>query len=344
MKVAILDANEVYLRRLHDYWSKTYGGNALIIYVFSSPDQLFEHITREKFDIVLMNHSMGIDVEMIPAGTMKIYLIPGKKDGEINEIPALAKNGNADELYLKMINIYEAHMNIEHRSLPGRLVLFTSADGGCGTSSCAVGYGKYMAAQGKKVLYLDLEMISAQELMLDGRKDKSMEDLFYLCESNRKNLNYSLESLVSVDSSGMEYIAACKNPVELLEKNSKDIDMVLTTVIKKGAYDIVVADRGLSFDDISSTLIRLAEVVILVAQPDAMGRRKLDKTMLLLDEMNKRGVLTNGKLKLLFNRSAGESRAEQEIIGNLRDWQGCDPKAVTDNMGHWVEYGKVLTE
>lgn len=344
MKVAILDTNEVYLRRLHDYWSKTYGGNALIVYVFSEPAQMLDLLPREKFDVVLMNPSMEVDVEEIPGRTLKVYLLPGKKDGEINGIPALARNGNADELYSRLTALYEAHMNIDRQMLPGKLVLFTSADGGCGTSSCAVGYGKYLALRGRKVLYLNLEIVSALELMVDGDGQKSMEELFYLCETNRKNLNYSMENLVSTDSSGLNYIVPCRNPLELFGKSSRDISQMLTTVIEKGAYDVVIADRGLNLDDIATTLIQLADSVVLTATADGRGRKKLERTMLLLEEMNRRGTPINSKLKVLFNRSAGGTAEGLNVLGSFPEWTGCDIKKITDRMSQCAEYQDVLTE
>jgi len=355
LKVAILDKNEMYLQRLHAYWSRTYGGSALMVYAFSDTEHLKKQMEQEKFDILLAGTGMEVDWESIPPQTMKVCLLPGRKDGEVDGIPALARNGNADELYLKLLALYESHVNEGKEVLPGKLILFTSAHGGCGTSSCAVGYGKYLASRGKRVLYLSLELISAQETMLDGggEEEKSMEDLFYLCETTRKNVNHSIKALVSQDSSGLQYVVPCRNPLELQEKSGGDIRNLLTTVTEKGSFDVVIVDRGFSLDEVTNTLIHLADKIVLVAEANKLGWKKQERTMVLLEEMNRRGLCLTIKMKLLCNRagkqpgSHGDASAGglgRNALGSLPEWKDCDPKQVTEQMSRRAEVWQLLQE
>lgn len=343
LKVAILDNNKMYLGRLQDYWSRTYGG-FFMVYAFSERERLMEQMTREKFDILLVESRIEMDWEAVPSRTLKIYLLAGRKDGEVNGIPALAKNGSADELYNKVNELYKTHMNAGRQALPGKMVLFTSADGGCGTSSCAVGYGKYLAARGSRVLYLNLELVSAQEVMLDGDSEKSMEDLFYLCETSRRNVDTSIRALVARDSSGLQYIRACRNPLELQEKSGGDIRRLLTMVTEKGDFEVVVVDRGFYLDEVTDTLIDMSDTVVLVAGADELGRQKQERTMTLLDEMNRRGLCLNVKLKTLVNRGQGNLESGRNVLGNMPEWKGCDVRQVTERMSGWQQFGNLLQE
>lgn len=343
LKVAILDNNKMYLRRLQDYWGRTYGG-AMMVYAFSEKEQLMAQMPVEKFDILLAGSAIEMDWEDIPSRTLKVILLAGRAGGEVDGIPALAKNGSADELYVKVNELYKAHINAGRQALPGKMVFFTSANGGCGTSSCAVGYGKYLSAHGKRVLYLNLELVSGQDVMLDGDSEKSMEDLFYLCETNRKNIDTSIRSLVAQDSSGLQYIKSCRNPLELQEKSGGDIRRLLAMVTEKGAFDVVVVDREFSLDEITDTLIDMSEAVVLVAGGDELGHRKQEATMVLLEEMNRRGLCVTVKLKTLYNRVQGHMEGNGSILGGIPEWKGCEVRQVTERISGWQDFGQLLPD
>lgn len=338
IKVALLDNNDSYLKKLHDYWSRTYGSGSLLMYVFNSPEQLWEWLRKEKIDILLLNPLMEVDVEEINTKTFLVYLLPGKQNGEINGIPALAKNGNADLLYQNLMELYEEHLNIKRYDIPGQVVLFTSPQGGSGNSSAAVGFGKYLAGMGKKALYLNLEAFSAMEQMLDGFCEKCMDDLFYLCQSDRKNLSYTLENLAARDSSGLFYINQCRNPIEFQEKGVEDIKAVLTMVSEKRAYDVVIVDREFSMDEIAMELMRIAGRICLVTDSTEVGRRKLERGMALLEEWNRRNVPNGAKVRLLYNKSASVREYGQNVLGCIPLYPGFSGKEVTDQMGHLEIY------
>lgn len=342
VKVAILDNNEAYLKRLHDYWSKTYGSASLTIYVYSVAEQFLEQIQKEKIDIVLVNNQIEIDWDEIPKKIFKLYLVPGKKNGEIDKVPALAKNGRADELYLKMMELYEKHINAGRQVLASQMVLFTSPQGGSGTSCIAVGYGKFLAAQGKKVLYVSLEAVPIVELMLDGRIDRRMEDLFYLCETSRKNLNYSLENTLVQDSSGLFYVAPCRNPIELQEKNKIDIRSMLQTLTGKGTFDVIIVDRELLLDDIQMELMKLADKIVLVTGADNIGRKKLEQILVWIEEWNHRGIPCGIKTKILYNKAFELGEKKQNELGSIPYFNNCDMQEVVTRIGQWQNFHEIL--
>lgn len=342
VKIAIVDVNETYLKRLHDYWSKTYGGGAVLVYVFSSWEQLLERVKTEKPDIVLVNNQLEPDLDELPRRTLKIYLLPGKKSGEINGIPALPKNGNADELYAKIMELYEIHLNIDHVTIPGQILFFTSPSGGSGTSSCAVGCGKYLASLGKKVLYINLENISAEELMLDGEPGQGMEELFYLCRTNRKNLSLSIDSVIGTDSSGLKYVAHCKNPMELKEMSTEDMKNMISIVTEKGAFDYIIIDRGFSLEQITDELIAIAKKIILVTEMTPMGKRKMELLRIFLQEADYRGVQTGNKVRILYNKSR-HVESDREILGGVGIKTG-DERQITSAIGREDLFQLLLEE
>lgn len=343
IKVAIVDSNQLYLKKLCDFWRQKYGSAALLLYAFESQEQLKEQLKTMRVDVILASDNVEINWEGIPARTLKVYLLSGQMDGEMNGLPALAKNGNAEELYSKMVELYENHMNIGRQILPGQMVYFTSTVGGVGTSSCALAFGKYLASTGSKVLYLNLEAASAMDVYLNGSNDKTMEDVFYLCETNRKNIDHSLSNLVSRDSSGLYYVAPCRNGLELLEKKGEDIKKLLAVVTDKGAFDVIIIDREFLLDEIASTILNMAHHVVLVTKDDRIGRKKHEATMNFLKELDNREENVLAKLKILYNRSqAGKSDAN--VIGVIPEFSGRDAVAIIDEMSGYPIFDDILEE
>lgn len=344
VKIAIADNSELYLKRLHDYWSRTYGSSAMMIYIYGDVQQMLEEMQTERFDIVLVSSQMEIEWEALSGRVLKLILLPGKADGEMEGIPALAKNGNADELYHKIMELYDNHMNISRQVLPGQMVLFTSGIGGCGTTSAAIAYGKHLAETGKRVLYISLEEASGIEELMSGSSEKSMEDLFYLCSTERKNVNYSLENIVSRDESGLQYILPCKNPMELIEKNADEIGNMLAIVTEKGAFDVVITDRRLVMDEVGMALFRMANRIVLVTRVGYMERSKQRQTLAFLEEINKRSIPCMQKLRILYNKSVQVQDSRTEVIGALPMVPEKNPREVTRMLKDYDLYEAILME
>lgn len=344
VKIAIADNNELYLKRLHDYWSRTYGSSAMMIYIYGDVGQLLEEMQTERFDILLVSSQMEMEWETLPGRVLKLVLLPGKADGEMDGIPALAKNGNADELYHKIMELYDNHMNINRQVLPGQMVFFTSGIGGCGTTSAAIAYGKHLAALGKRTLYISLEEASGIEEVMTGSGEKNMEDLFYLCRTERKNVNYSMENIVSTDESGLQYILPCKNPMELMEKDAGEIGNMLATVTERGAFDVVITDRRLIMDEVGLTLLRMADRVVLVTRAGYMERSKQRQILTFLEEINNRSIPCMQKLRILYNKSARAEEGRAEVIGALPMVSEKNPREVTRMLKDYDLYEAILLE
>lgn len=344
IKIAIADNSELYLKRLHDYWSRAYGSSAMMIYIYKDIGHLLEEMQTQRFDIVLVSSQMEMDWEGLPGRVLKLILLPGRTDGEMDGIPALAKNGNADELYHKIMELYDNHMNISRQALPGQMVFFTSGTGGCGTTSAAIAYGKHLAGMGRKVLYISLEEAGGIEEAMTGGGEKNMEDLFYLCKTGRKNVSYSMESIVSADESGLQYILPCKNPLELMEKDAGEIGNMLATVTEKGAFDVVITDRRLALDQVGMELLKMADRVVLVARTGYMERSKQRQTLAFLEEVNARSFPCMQKLRILYNKSAQVQDSRPEVIGALPMVAEKNPRAVTGVLKDYDLYEAILTE
>lgn len=335
VRAAIVDSNVIYLERLQDYWSKTYGNSVLIVCVFPDYQQLLKHLKTEKIDIVLIHHQMEADLSLLPERVLKLYLISGKRSGEINGIPALPKNGNADELYNNMMMLYEEHMNIERVTVPGQLIMFTTPVGGSGSTSCAVGFGKSLAYSGKKALYLNLENVGATELFLDASQGETMEKLFYLCKTNRKNLSFSLDKIVGRDSSGLRYVRQCQNPIELQDKTAADLAELITMVTDKGAFDAVIIDKSFGLDETTTKLMQIAQRVVVTTDASAAGKKKLECARALFDELDCRGGAVGRKVYVLCNKAqqAGTDISWGNFLGNIPDFGRLPEKEVADRIG-----------
>lgn len=344
VKIAIADNSELYLKRLHDYWSRTYGSGAMMIYIYGDTGRLLEETQTERFDIVLVSSQMEMDWEALPGRTLKLILLPGKTDGEIDGIPALAKNGSADDLYHKIMELYDSHRNISRQVLPGQMVFFTSGTGGCGTTSAAIAYGKRLAGMGKKALYISLEEACGIEEIMTGGGEKSMEDLFYLCKTERKNMNYSIENIVSTDESGLQYILPCKNPMELMEKDADEIGKMLAAVTEKGAFDVVITDRRLALDEVGLELLRMADRVVLVTRVGYVERSKQRQALAFLEEIDSRSVPCMQKLRILYNKSAQVQESRAGVIGALPMVPEKNPRKVTEMLKDYDFYEAVLME
>jgi pilus assembly protein CpaE len=198
----------------------------------------------------------------------------------------------------------------------GRLVVFTSAKGGVGTSSLAVN-AAVVAGQltRKSVLLIDGDLSAGAHDMLLGIPGQGE---FYerIAAGEPIDVGGLRESLVA----GPGHVKSLLSPSdpELSERvTAEKFGMILTHA--RSLADIVVADCGDPYGDRSLTAFELADEVVVVCVPEMSVMRN---TLKLLELGSKLGFA--GKIRILVNRadtayrlSEVEAALGKKIIGAI---------------------------
>ena len=127
------------------------------------------------------------------------------------------------------------------------------AQGGAGTSTAAAAWALHLAAQGKKVFYLNLESFGESGLYFEGEGTQDFSDVIFSLKSKKSSLSVKIESSIRTDRSGVQYFEAGENPFDRTELGVEEIERLIRELSAVQEYDVLIVDRELTLDSVSYT-------------------------------------------------------------------------------------------
>ena len=160
IRLAVGEQDSRYLEHFVTYLERNYM-DRLEVSSFTRPETFREMVTRGSFDVILVDEAFGISTEELREYGRTAFLseIESKDSGD--GIRRIAKYKKPDLIYKDILDIYAESgvRGVFQKSHQGQITLVTGFSGGTGASTFAAALAKHYAAAGKKVLYLNLELI-----------------------------------------------------------------------------------------------------------------------------------------------------------------------------------------
>lgn len=105
LKVVIFDSDIEFMNRLADIFQKKYT-NKINLSIFSDIDKMYQSLSGNSADVVLLGRPSRIDAGRIPAGIAAGYLSAGPDIDKIEGFPAICKYQKAEAIYKLILNLY----------------------------------------------------------------------------------------------------------------------------------------------------------------------------------------------------------------------------------------------
>lgn len=332
IKLAIVDQDENYVRRLVNNLQINYS-DKIEPYYFSSFSYFTDFISENILHVVLFSEELEIEQSMLSDRMSSAFLVSSKNIEEVNGLPAICKFQKVDLLYKNVLSLFadiESRMVLKGNGGIGRVVLFTSAQGGAGTSTVASAFAIHAAKRGEKVLYLCLDRFHRSEICFHAEGNMSFSDVLYAVKSKKINLAIKLESAIKKDIKGVDFFDACKNANDMLELNEQDVEQLVKSLGSMENYQYIVIDIALDFSPICTNLLtKYASDVIFVNTGDEIGNIKLQRAFEIISNLEKKNKLSiYNKCKLLYNRFSSTTGKRMvdipvEICGGINKIEGA---------------------
>lgn len=279
IKIALLDKDINYLNRLSMVFNTKYASK-MEIHIFTSLDNIFDNLEKEKIDVLVASDMFEIDMSRIPIRCAFAYFVESLGIESVKEQKAICKFQKAELIYKQILNIYadKAALIIgkKHGDAGVRTMLFTTFSGGTGCSTLAAAFASKMAQRNRKVLYLNLEKMGDAELFFEGEGQLSLSDVIYALKSKKANLSLKIQSSVKTSAEGVNYFAAPKMALDVMELKVNEVSEFLDEVQSCG-YQYVIIDAGFDFDDMGYMLWKKADEVVLVSDGSEIANSKFER-------------------------------------------------------------------
>ncbi len=305
IRLAIIDSDENYVRRLVSNFQLNYA-ERIEPYAFSDYEMFEGFCQNNIVHVILVSEKLSARDWAVPERAAFAWLVSDNAVREWEGHPAVGKYQKAELIYKDVLGLYadiEGKLVFRNAS-GGKCVLFTSAQGGAGTSVAAAAYALSMGRMDKRVIYLNLDCLGQAELFFQGEGSTGFSDVIYALKSRNGRLPVKLESILRKDSRGVSFFASCKNAAHMLELNAEDVDMLLAALSSMEGYDYIVVDMPLDFSDKCRIVLEkyAGEIVVLNDGSD-VGNAKLQKACEIIDALygkNRDEILA--KSRILYNR------------------------------------------
>lgn len=348
MKLAVLDRDGIYLKRLSAEFGARYG-DLFEMYAFTEPDAALAALDGYGIDVFLAGTGFDIDAGSIPRHCGFAYLAESPELHTVKGRTAVCKFQMASQLCAQIRQIHTEHpgdRGAEEEA--ARTILFTGVSGGVGTSTMAAACARHFGAQGKRVLYLNLEQFGSPELYFRGEGQFTMRDVIAAVKSRKPNLEGMLSRYVRCDAAGVHFFAQSPSAADMLALDSGVVHRLLETLQWSCGYDYIIADGDFALDQASLEVMRRMHAIVLVGSGSAASNRKTERAYEALTALE-RGAdrPLNKRVSILYNKltkwesSAVACRNLRRLAGAPR-YSGLSTEQLLSQLQQADVFDKIL--
>lgn len=338
MKIAVLIKDGETLKRFVQPLSGKFDAG-LEIYAFTDREKALNALSEYGINLFLIDGEFEISSDDIPKMCTLVYLSEADTVKEIKGVKAVCLYHRPEIIYKELMEIFaessDAFVNsVGNKDSNANVYTFLSPVGGVGTSTIAAAFAVYLTQYQRKVLYLNLEKNGDSAAFFFGNGNSDMSDVMYDIKCKKTNLAIRIESKVKLDDSGVYYIESCRNALDMVYVNGKDISELVSTISELKLFDDIVIDTDCTMDDRMLEAIRLSDNTIVVNDGKSISNAKILRffsAMAALESEKEETFVA--KIYMFMNKFDKEKYSFDEkfkniVLGGLDDYYGEVPRQI----------------
>lgn len=307
IRLALIDTDEDYRKRLSDFYIKNYQDRIEIL-TFSSIDS-FENNRGNKFiDVMLVSENIEDDLSSYSEKICIAYLSDRDLIERKNNIKTINKFKKPEKIYKEILNVLADGINgdIAYKFNDGNNTLvevFMPVNGGAGATSLAIAYGKKLARQGTPTLYLNFETLNSSNIFLQSQGDMGFDEIIYAIKSKKQSVSLKIESNVLKTTDGLAFFNESRTALDMLELSDEDIYVLIKELQAMGKYRHIIIDSNLDIGSRLNIFSKFAYKIILVFNDTLQGIKKMSDLNEALQIMENNGNIDiTNKLTIICNK------------------------------------------
>ncbi len=227
-----------------DYFSKPQNAEILIV-------------SDELYDSSLQRHNIQNIFVM-----MEQFEEGGTGDLNVNQ---LFKYTSIKEIFNEITGKSAGALNIAAvEKKETQIVLVTSAAGGVGKTTVAMGVAACLAQNYKRVLYINASHLQVCQHMLENHSAITTNDAYTKLATITQDIYTEIKPVIRKET--FSYLPPFKAALMSLGLNYSIYEKIILSAKKSGDYDFIVVDTDVTFDDGKANLLNLADKVIVVTK------------------------------------------------------------------------------
>ncbi|WP_455713990.1 AAA family ATPase [Anaerosporobacter sp.] len=187
------------------------------------------------------------------------------EDGDTAEpnVVRLFKYTSIKEVFNEIVGKSAEALNVESKEKnETQIILVTSANGGVGKTTVAMGISAYLTKNYKRVLYINASRLQLFQHMLDNQTTISSPEVYTKLSNSSENIYSEIKHVIRKEI--FSYLPAFKAALISVGLKYSIYEQIALSAKKSNDYDFIVVDAESTFDEDKTRLLDIADKVIIV--------------------------------------------------------------------------------
>lgn len=214
-------------------------------------------ISEEIYETTLQRHNIANIFVM-----MEQYEEGGTEDLNINR---MFKYTSIKEIFSEIVGKSAGALNIEKKEKEEtQIILVTSANGGAGKTTIAMGVSACLTKKYKRVLYLNASRLQYFHHMLDNDNAVTSPEVYARLANPTEKIYEEIKHTIRREI--FSYLPAFKVALMSVGLKYSIYEQIALSAKKSGDYDFIVIDAESTFDEDKTRLLDIADKAILITE------------------------------------------------------------------------------
>ena len=184
--------------------------------------------------------------------------------GELN-VNQIFKYTSIKEIFNEIIGKSTGALNIAAvEKKETQIILVTSAAGGVGKTTVAMGVAACLAQNYKRVLYINAAHLQAYHHMLDNHSVIATSDVYTRLATSTQDVYAELKHVIRKET--FSYLPPFKASLMSLGLNYSVYEKIIMSAKKSGDYNFIIVDADTTFDEDKAALLNHADKVLIITK------------------------------------------------------------------------------
>jgi len=182
--------------------------------------------------------------------------------GDLN-VNRLFKYTSIKEIFNEIVGKSASALNVaDIEKKETQVVLVTSAAGGVGKTTVAMGVAASLSKNYKRVLYINASRLQVYQHMLDNHSAITTSDVYARLASASKDVYEEIKHVIRKEV--FSYLPPFKAALMSLGIDYSVYEKIIVSAKKSGDFDFIIVDADITFDEDKAALLNIADKVIVV--------------------------------------------------------------------------------
>lgn len=240
-------------------------GDSVEIEVITQKDYLLNSFKKiQKVDILIISENMYFD-SLLKHEIKKIFVLTEEKNENIksNNVQFIYKYKSLNEIFLDIVgDDFNTLINKEENN--SQIILVTSANGGVGKTTMAIGLSMGLSDMYKKVLYIQASYLQTFQQYIDNDEPIKSNVIYQLIDKSKKNIYEKIK--YEIRNQNMYYLPPFRTSLMSLGMEYSIFEMIAKQAKEAGDFDYIIIDSDIVLDKNKASMMNLADKVIIISE------------------------------------------------------------------------------